>query len=436
MTSSDAERISQLVTKHRPDLTSYEELYKHLHAHPELSNQEHNTAAFIQKYLHQKLSAEFDIRANIGGTGIAALFHNGDGPTVLLRADFDALPVLEVTGLAYASKVRMRDADGVEKPVMHACGHDMHITCLLGAADLLVSCKDAWAGTLLLIFQPAEERGTGAQAMVDDGLYDPQRHAVPIPDICLGAHVTPMRAGSLATRRGLVASSADSMRVVLHGRGGHASQPHCLVDAVVMAAATVLRLQGIVAREVDPAEHAVVTVASIQAGDAENVVVDDARLAIDVRAMKSATRAHVLASVERIVRAESEASGAVRPPDIEPTRSFPLTINDEAATAELEKTFGAHFNGGADAGPYISDPPVLGFSEDFSTLATAVDRPASFFMYGGTDPELWDRCDKAGTVKAEVPSNHSGLFAPKIHPTLQTGLDAYAVGALTWLLKK
>nr|POE90009.1 thermostable carboxypeptidase 2 [Quercus suber] len=435
MTSSRAKDISQLVEKYRPNLASYEDLYKHFHSHPELSNQEHETAAFIQKYLLEKLSGDFDIRPKIGGTGLAALFHNGDGPTVLLRADFDALPVLEVTGLEYASKVRMKDADGIEKPVMHACGHDMHITSLLAAADLLVSSKDAWSGTLLLIFQPAEERGTGAQAMIDDGLYDPKRHNVPIPDICLGAHVTPSRAGSIATRRGLVASSADSMRVVLHGRGGHASQPHCLVDSVVMAAATVMRLQSVVAREVDPAEHAVVTVASIQAGDAENIVVDDARLAVDVRAMKQETREHVLASVKRIIHAEAAASNALKPPEILPTRSFPLTINSEEATAELEKTFGEHFNAGG-SGPYISNPPVLAFSEDFSILATAVDRPASFFMYGGTDPEVWDRCEKAGTLKAEIPSNHSGLFALKINPTLQTALDGYAVGALTWLLKK
>ena len=187
--------ITDLISKHRPQLSSYEDLYKHFHSHPELSNQEKETAATIAEHLRSKISSDFDIRPNIGGHGIAALLFNGDGPTVLLRADFDALPIEERTGLEYSSKKRMVDADGVEKPVMHACGHDMHITGLLAAAETLYKCKDSWSGTLLLAFQPAEERGTGAQAMVDDGMYDPKKHNVPIPDVALGGHVVPFRTG-------------------------------------------------------------------------------------------------------------------------------------------------------------------------------------------------------------------------------------------------
>ena len=187
--------ITDLISKHRPNLSSYEDLYKHFHSHPELSNQEKETAATIAEHLRSKVSSDFDIRTNIGGHGIAALLFNGDGPTILLRADFDALPVEERTGLEYASKKRMVDADGIEKPVMHACGHDMHITALLAAAETLHKCKDSWTGTLLLAFQPAEERGTGAQAMVDDGMYDPKKHNVPIPDVALGGHVVPFRTG-------------------------------------------------------------------------------------------------------------------------------------------------------------------------------------------------------------------------------------------------
>lgn len=235
--------ISDLANKHRPDLDKYTTLYKHFHANPELSNQEKETAARIASEL-RSISPDFDIRINIGGHGLAAILTNGSGSTVLLRADFDALPVQERTGLPYASTKRMVDADGVEKPVMHACGHDMHISCMLGAAEALVSARESWSGTLVLAFQPAEERGTGAQAMVDDGLYDPKRHAVPVPDIVLGAHVMPHRAGVIGTRKGLIMSAADSMRITLHGRGGHASMPHRLVDPVVMAASTVMRLQG------------------------------------------------------------------------------------------------------------------------------------------------------------------------------------------------
>lgn len=243
--------ISDLADKHRPDLSKYEDLYKHFHAHPELSNQEKETAARCVSEL-QSISSDFEIKTGVGGHGIAATLRNGSGPVVLLRADFDALPIQERTGLPYASKKRMADADGIEKPVMHACGHDMHISCMLGAAEALVAARESWGGTLVLAFQPAEERGTGAQAMIDDGLYDPKGHNVPIPDIVLGAHVMPHRAGVIGTRRGLIMSAADSMRVTLHGRGGHASMPHRLVDPVVMAASTVMKLQTIVSREVDP----------------------------------------------------------------------------------------------------------------------------------------------------------------------------------------
>lgn len=243
--------ISELATKHRPELTKYEDLYKHFHANPELSNQEKETAARCVSEL-KSISSDFEIKTGIGGHGIAAILRNGSGKIVLLRADFDALPIEERTGLPYASKKRMTDADGVDKPVMHACGHDMHISCILGAAEALYSARESWSGTLIFAFQPAEERGTGAQAMIDDGLYDPKRHNVPIPDIVLGAHVMPHRAGVIGTRRGLIMSAADSMRVTLHGRGGHASMPHRLVDPVIMAASTVMRLQTIVSREVDP----------------------------------------------------------------------------------------------------------------------------------------------------------------------------------------
>lgn len=370
--------ITELISQHRPDLSSYEELYKHFHANPELSNQEFETAKTIIAHLKNRISHDFDIRPNIGGTGIAALLHNGDGPTILLRADFDALPVEERTGLPYASTKRMKDADGVEKPVMHACGHDMHITSLLAAAETLSNCRVHWSGTLLLAFQPAEERGTGAQAMVDDGMYDPKRHAVPIPDVCIGGHVMPFRSGVIGTRRGLIATAADSMRITLHGRGGHASMPDRLIDPVVMASSTIMKLQTIVSREVDPWDTAVVTVASIQAGDAENVVVDDARIAVDVRTTDPKTREKVKKSIERIVRAECVASNAVKEPTFKTTRSFPLTINDDAVTQKLEESMRGHFEESKRA--YTSEMTKLGGSEDFSILGTAVGKPTSFFM--------------------------------------------------------
>ena len=310
----------------------------------------------------------------------------------------------------------------------------MHITSLLAAAETLYKCKDSWAGTLLLTFQPAEERGTGAQAMVDDGMYDPKKHNVPIPDVALGGHVVPFRAGQIGTRRGLIATSADSMRITLHGRGGHASMPDRLIDPVVMAASTIMKLQTIVSREVDPWDSAVVTVASVQAGDAENVVVDDARIAVDVRSIDPKTREKVKASIHRIVRAESLASNAVAEPTFKTTRTYPLTFNDEAVTERLEETFSAHFKESKHT--YSRDTPRLGGSEDFSILGSAVGKPTCFWLYGGTDTELWDKCEEEGTLSEKIPINHSGLFYPVIQPTLQVATDAYAAAALTWLTKK
>ncbi|KAK7917639.1 hypothetical protein PG985_011247 [Apiospora marii] len=453
--------ISSLVAKHRPDLEPLQDLYKHFHEHPELSNQEKETAAAIASEL-RRISPDFDIKTGIGGHGLAAILRNGSddegGPTVLLRADIDALPVLEGTGLPYASKRRMMDVlDGVEKPVMHACGHDMHITCLLGAARTLVSSRDAWRGTLVLVFQPAEERGTGAQAMVDDGLYDPERHAVPVPDVVLGAHVTgAARTGVIGTRRGLMATSADSLRVTLYGRGGHASMPHAAVDPVIMAASTILKLQTIVARETDPADSAVVTVASVHAGDAENIIADEARLSVESRAVTQRTRDRTLRRIRDIVRAECLGAQATREPDFRTTRAFPLTVNDAATTARVEETFAAHFGEGKEEEGksavmleekgegenegcccrYDRDIPRFAASEDFSILATAVGKPYCFFMYGGVEAAAWDRAESEGTLAESIPSNHSALFAPAVMPTLQVGLDGYAAAALTFLGKQ
>ncbi|KAF2209481.1 hypothetical protein CERZMDRAFT_46810 [Cercospora zeae-maydis SCOH1-5] len=440
-----APSISEITNKYRPEFAYYEELYKYFHAHPELSNQEKETAARIVEELN-KISPDFDIRPNIGGYGIAAILSNGSGKTVLLRADFDALPVEERTGLPYASKARQVSVQtGQEVPVMHACGHDMHITCLLGAAHTLVSARSHWTGTLLLIFQPAEERGTGARDMINDGLYSPTRHAVPIPDIVLGAHVVPWRSGTLGTRRGLIATSADSLRITLHGRGGHASMPHRLVDPVLMAAHTVLKLQTIVSRETDPMDACVVTVASIQAGETENIVVDDAKISVDIRAVDPQTRSHALASVRRIVKAESDSLRGVQDPTIHITRDFPMTVNDENVTEVLEKNFTAHFAAPTQEGEeeskaqgiqYTSCCAKLSGSEDFSILGTAVDKPTSFFMYGGTPQDLWDEHEKAGTLSHGIPVNHSGLFAPQIQPTMKVGMEGYVVGALGWLAKE
>lgn len=411
----------------KPDLTTYEALYRHFHSHPELSLQESETASTVASHL-ESLKAGYELCTSIGGHGLVGVLKNGPGPSVLLRADMDGLPVLELTGLPYASKVTMRDmADGLEKPVMHACGHDMHITCLLAAAEHLACIKHAWSGTLIVLFQPNEERAAGAQAMVDAGLYD----KIPTPDYVLGQHVMPLRAGRVGNRTGVMMGAADSFKVVLYGRGGHGSMPHRSIDPVVLAANVVLRLQSIVSREVDPSEMAVVTVGSVQAGSTENVIADHAILKVNIRTTTSQTRQRVLAAMRRIVKAECEASNSPKEPLIEPTTDFPLTVNDDNVASRLASSFTEYFKGEFDP----EQRPTNG-SEDFSILASSIGKPYNFWFFGGVDQELWDRAEKEGRLFEDVPANHSAYFGPTVQPTLKVGYEALCVAALTFLRKR
>lgn len=416
-----AQRLIEIVKSNRPALEPYEDLYKHFHSHPELSHQEKETAATVAKHL--RALGGFDIHEHIGGHGLAAVLKNGSGKTILLRADMDGLPVEEKTGLPYASKVTMKDNDGITKPVMHACGHDMHVTSLLAAAELMHKSQESWRGTLIALFQPAEERGAGARAMVADGLYD----KVPVPDIVLGAHLMPYRAGAVGTKVGLMASAADSFKITVFGRGGHASQPHRTIDPVVMAAHIVVRLQTIVSREVGPDDTAVVTVGSVQAGMTENIIADKAEVKVNVRTINKETRERVLASVRRIVKAECEASGATQEPTFEPTSWYPFTMNDEEATRPIDEVFAQAFDS------YDPDVARLHGSEDFSILATSQNKPASFWVYGGVGHGKWDAAEKKGRLLEDIPINHSPFFAPVIQPTLQTAVDSYALAALRFL---
>lgn len=416
--------INFVIKSHRPKLEPYEELYKHLHQNPELSLCEIETAKFVAGQLSKHQPDGYEIRQAIGGYGVAAILKNGEGPIILLRGDMDALPVAEKTGLPYASTKRMKDASGVEHPVMHACGHDMHMTSLLAAAELLYAARKLWSGTLVLVFQPAEEKGKGAQAMVNDGLYT--KHKIPLPDIVLGGHVMPYRAGLVGAKPGVMASSADSWKITLHGRGAHASQPHVSCDPVVMAAHTVVRLQTIVSREIDPQQPAVVTVAAIKAGEAENVIPETAELKVDIRAYDVESREKIMNAVKRIVEAESSASNAVKKPDYDLLRTFPILKNDESVTNRLSESMKSYF------GDSFMISPPLGGSEDFGILATSIGKPSCFWIYGGSDPSLIDRLEREKRTE-DIPINHSAYFAPVIQPTLTVAVDAYALAALTWL---
>jgi amidohydrolase len=399
--------------------SALEGLYRDIHAHPELSLQERRTAGLAAGVLR---TAGYEVTEGVGTTGVVGLLRNGDGPTVMLRADMDALPVREGTGLPYASTVTATDADGRETPVMHACGHDMHVTWLAGAAGLLARSRDAWHGTVLAVFQPAEETAQGARAMIDDGLFD----RFPKPDVILGQHVMPAPAGRIGYRTGTTQAAADSLDVRLFGRGAHGSMPESSVDPVVMAAATVLRLQTIVSREIAAGQAAVVTVGALQAGSKANVIPDDALLKINVRSFDAAVRTHVLDAIERIVHAEAAASGAPKPPDITTTEHYPLTVNDPDRTQRVAAALRGHF--GDDRVHELAAP--ISASEDFGSFGTEWGVPSVFWYVGGTDPAIYHAAERAGRVAQDVPTNHSPAFAPIIHPTLETGVQALITAAL------
>lgn len=400
-----------------PDL---EALYKDIHAHPELSMQETRTASLAADRLR---AAGYEVTTGVGTTGVVGLLRNGDGPIVMLRADMDALPIEEATGLPYASKVKMKDRQGNTVPVGHMCGHDMHVTWLAGAAALFAQTRDAWRGTLMPLFQPAEETAEGAQAMINDGLFK----RFPEPAVILGQHVMVGPAGAVAGRTGAITSAADSLQIRLFGRGAHGSMPQSSIDPVVMAAATVMRLQTIVSREVAAAEAAVVTVGALQAGTKENVIPDEAVIKLNVRTYDDGVRKRVLAAIERIANAEAAASGAPRPPEITTLDRYPLNVNDPEASARVVNAFRRYFP--ADRVRHTGAAPA---SEDFGSFGTEWHAPSVFWFIGGTDPDTYAKAKEAGRLN-ELPVNHSPLFAPVIHPTLESGVEALVVAARAWL---
>ncbi|MBC2869653.1 amidohydrolase [Streptomyces mexicanus] len=406
------------------DLAGLAEVYRDLHAHPELGFAEHRTAGIVAERLR---AAGYETATGVGRTGVVGVLRNGEGPTVAVRADMDALPVREQTGLPYASTARASDGEGREVPVMHACGHDMHVTCLLGAAAELAAHRTAWRGTLLVIFQPAEELGGGARAMIDDGLYERFGR----PEVVLGQHVAPLPAGFVGLHAGPAFAASDSLRVVLHGRGGHGSRPETCVDPVLMAAATVQRLQGVVAREVAGTSTAVLTVGALHAGTKPNVIPDRAEMLLSVRTFEPAVREAVLRAVERIVRGEAAASGAPREPEITRTESFPAVVNDPAACERTQRAL-------TDAlgAAHLVDPGPATGSEDVGVLADAAGAPCVYWLLGGADPTAFASArtfeDLEKAVRSQ-PSNHSPHFAPVVEPTLRTGVTALTSAARAWL---
>ncbi|MFK5689244.1 amidohydrolase [Ornithinimicrobium sp. LYQ92] len=387
-----------------PDLqASLHDLYRHLHQHPELSMQEHATAALIEERMGD---LGYDV-FRCGGSGVVAVLRNGDGPVVGFRADTDALPLLESTGLDYASTARGVLPDGTEVPVMHACGHDTHITAAIGAATLLARDTDAWSGTVVFLFQPGEETAAGAAAMLEDGLWDRAPH----PEVIYGQHVWPGRTGTIDISSGTAMSFSDAWKVTVHGRGGHGSQPENTIDPVLLGAHMVVRLQSLISREVPPQQAAVITVATFHAGLKENIIPPTAEFTVNMRNLDPDVREDLLVALRRVILAEAMASGAPEP-EIEELYTFPLLVNDPAETEQVTGVL----RGLLGEDQVVTKPAVMG-SEDFGALPDALGVPGVYWFFGGMPAEVVD-------ADTPTPTNHSPFFAPVLEPTLSTGTTA------------
>ena len=377
---------AHLLANAKTDLSFQRTLYEDLHEHPELSGLERATS---QKILGRLENLDCEIVQPIGGFGIVGVFRNGPGPTALFRADFDALPVKETTGVPYASTRVQARPDGSTVPVMHACGHDMHTTALLGACELLDDNRDSWSGTFLALFQPSEEIGTGADAMLADGLA----RRIPAPDVCFGQHI----------------------------------MPHKAVDPTYVAAMIIIRLQGLVGREVDPNDFAVISVGKVRAGTTNNIIPDTAELTLNCRFYDDTVKRRVYSGIRRVVHAECEASGCPEPPRFEYFSHAELTDNSKEVFERVRPVFDAVF------GPDSVDAERSTVSEDFSHIPRAFGAPYLFWLVGCTPREQWDAAVHGGTVDTDVPVNHMSTFLPDYEPTVSSATRAAAAAVLTYL---
>ncbi|MDW5326600.1 amidohydrolase [Plantactinospora sp. KLBMP9567] len=395
-------------------------LYRHLHANPELSGAEAQTAEAFAARLG---ASGFDVTTGVGGHGVVGRLTNGAGPTVLLRAELDALPVAEETGLSYASDVVTRTADGAEVPVMHACGHDLHLASLAGAAAVLSADRERWRGTLLTVGQPAEETLLGAAAMMDDGLY----HRWGRPDVALAQHSAPLPAGMVAHGELMTAGSV-TLEITIDGRGGHPAMPHLCVDPVVTAASIVTQLQTIRSQRIDPSEPAVLTVGQFSAGSRANVIADSATIGVTMRAYSAATLSQMREAVERIVRAACTAAGTPGDPRIAVVAQAPVNRPDPRVTARVRAAHADAF-GAVRVGGW---PPSLA-AEDFPVFG-ADGVATGYWMLGTISPAQWRAAAGDAAAKlAHIPGNHSPRFAPHAALALPTGIQALVSAALCWL---
>jgi len=409
--------IHKIIDNEMPGLES---LYKLLHAHPELAFAEEQTSARLAKELK---ALGFEVTTSVGNTGVVGIFKNGPGPVVMVRTDMDGLPVTENTGLPYASKIRIRDKEGREVGTMHACGHDMHMTCWTGAARTLVQLKDRWQGTLMFIAQPAEEIGAGARRMLEDGLFK----RFPRPDFALGLHCGPGPIGHVAYAEGLLLANVDTIDITVRGKGGHGSAPHTTIDPIVLAARIVIDLQTLVSREINPSDPAVVTVGSIHGGTKHNIIPAEVKLQLTVRTLKDSVRKHVLEGIARIAKAAALSARAPEPIiRVEVDNYTPALFNNPELAQKTVSAFKSVL--GADKVKEIA--PIMG-GEDFGRYGRA-GVPIFFWFLGTQDPSQVKAAHEGGPP---LPSLHSDLYYPVVEPSIRTGVLSLTVGVLNLLGK-
>jgi hippurate hydrolase len=403
------------------DYPRLEALYKLLHASAEVSLKEEKTAARMARELRE---LGFEVTEKVGGYGLVGILKNGAGPTVLVRTDMDGLPVLEQTGVPYASRTRMRDKDGRDVPTMHACGHDMHMTCWTGTAKALVGCKDRWKGTLVFIAQPAEEIGAGARMMLKDGLFE----RFPRPDYCLALHCDSAAPyGTVSYTDGLTTAHVDSFDITVHGKGGHGSMPHTTIDPIVLSARIILDLQTIVSREVNPQDPVVVTVGSIHGGTKHNIIPPEVNLQLTVRTTKDATRKHVLEAIERLTKAAAKGARAPEPVIKLDLGNFtPAVTNDRPLARKTAELFREVL--GSDK--VIERLPLMG-GEDFGRLGRE-GVPIFLYFLGTVAPERVAQSLRDGEP---LPSLHSDKYYPVPEPTIKTGVLTMTAAVLNLLGK-
>lgn len=415
------ETAASILANHGADLSWRTEVYQHLHANPELSTMEAETAAFLAGRL--RALDGFAVTTGIGGHGLVGVLSNGPGPVVLFRADIDALPVEEATGVPFASAARGVSREGTETAVMHACGHDMHMTAGLAAAEILHATRDQWSGTYVALFQPAEEIAAGAQTMIDDGLAS----VIPRPDACFGQHIVPGPAGRVLSKPGPALAGCDTVTITLTGRSAHGSSPQNSVDPTYLAASIVLRLQGIVGREVSPHDFAVVSVGTLQSGNSNNTIPGTARIVLNIRYYSTEVRAQLIDGIERVVRGECLASGCPVDPVIEYSDHGEVTDNDDSVYERVRPAFDAVFGDES-----VTMTPWTA-SEDFSDIPRGLGSPYVYWTIGATPRDEWDAAVAADRVVEDIPSNHMPTFLPDIEPTVESATNAAAVAVLAML---